>query len=340
MTTESRNASQDPIRVGVLGAATIVKEALLRPSSRVDGIQVTAIAARVPERAARYAAKHHIARAHSSYAQLLDDPDIDAVYIPLPSALHAQWIVEALNAGKHVLCEKPFTSNATAAEEVASVAATSSFALMEAYHSHYHPLRKRLHEILESGELGEIWGANAYACAPIPPGRDIRWNFALGGGGLLDLGYYPLRLLRDLFGEAGEVQATARTRGAIDARLEAQLTHVGGVTSTLMSSLWSKTLLASRLEVQGSKGRMRVGTPTHPQLGGKIRIEGICGSRTERPDRRSTYDYQLEAFRDAIRGGAIQTGAREAVAQLRAIDALYEAAGLPVRPSSPVRALK
>jgi predicted dehydrogenase len=107
-----------------------------------------------------------------------------------------------------------------------------------------------------------------------------------------------------------------------------------------MSSLWSKTLLASRLEVQGSKGRMRVGTPTHPQLGGKIRIEGICGSRTERPDRRSTYDYQLEAFRDAIRGGAIQTGAREAVAQLRAIDALYEAAGLPVRPSSPVRALK
>ncbi|MCQ6271439.1 Gfo/Idh/MocA family oxidoreductase [Pseudarthrobacter sp. R1] len=338
MAIESDTSRQTSIRVGVLGAANIVKEALLRPSARVEGIEVVAIAARDPERAARYAARHGIGKVHASYSSLLDDRDIDAVYIPLPSALHAQWMTAALEAGKHILCEKPFTSNAAAAEEVASAAATSSVVLMEAYHSHYHPLRQRLHDIIESGELGDIWSATAIACAPIPPGKDIRWNFELGGGGLLDLGYYPLRLLRDLFGEVTGMTATAKTRGEIDACLEAQLTHAGGVRSTLLSSIWSRKLLASRLEVQGSQGRMRVGTPTHPQLGGRIRIDGIRGSRVERPVRRSTFDYQLEAFRDAIRGGAVQTGAREAVAQLRTIDALYQAAGLSTRPSSPARA--
>ena len=334
----STSARQRPVRLGVLGAANIVRDALLRPSTRVEGIHVTAIAARDPARATRYAARHRIPQVHASYRDLLEDPDIDAVYIPLPSALHAQWIVEALHAGKHVLCEKPFTSNATAAEEVASVAATSPAVLMEAYHSHYHPLRLRLHEILGSGELGEIRSAESYACAPIPPGKDIRWNYPLGGGGLLDLGYYPLRLLRDLFGEVCEVKASARARDAIDSRLEAHLTHAGGIRSTLVSSLWSTNLLASRLEVRGSKGRMRVGTPTHPQLGGKIRIEGIGGSRIERPDRRSTYDYQLEAFRDAVRGGVVQTGAREAITQLRAVDTIYKASGLPPRPSISIRA--
>lgn len=336
--TKLPSSSPAPIRVGVLGAASIVKEALLRPCARVEGIDVVAVAARNSERAVRYAARHRIPKVHSSYAVLLDDPNIDAVYIPLPSALHAQWMIASLEAGKHVLCEKPFTSNAAAAAEVESLAATSSVVLMEAYHSHYHPLRQRLHDIIESGELGDIWSATATACAPIPPGKDIRWNFELGGGGLLDLGYYPLRLLRDLFGEVTGMTATAKSRGEIDARLEAHLTHSGGVQSTLLSSIWSRRLLGSRLEVHGSHGRMRVGTPTHPQLGGRIRIDGIQGSRVERPDRRSTFDYQLEAFRDAVRGGSVQTGAREAVAQLRTVDALYRAAGLSTRPSSPARA--
>jgi predicted dehydrogenase len=100
--------------------------------------------------------------------------------------------------------------------------------------------------------------------------------------------------------------------------------------------MWSTPILASRLEVHGSEGRLRVGTPTHPQLGGRIRLDGPAGGRVERPDRRPTYEYQLEAFREAVRGeGPVETGAREAVAQLAAIDSLYQTAGLPPRPSSP-----
>jgi predicted dehydrogenase len=325
----------DAVRVGVLGAARIVRDALVRPARSVSGVEVVALAARAPERAAASAAKHRIPKVHWSYDDLLADPDIDAVYVPLPAALHEEWTLAAIETGKHVLCEKPFTSNAAAAERVAARATASDVVVMEAYHSHYHPLRRRLHEILDSGELGEIRSASATFCAPILPGRDIRWNFELGGGGLLDVGYYPLRLLRELFGEVTGAEANARTRGAIDARLEARLTHAGGVESTLLSSMWSMPPLAMRLDVRGTAGRMRVGTPYHPQMGGRIHINGAAGRRVERPDRRSTYEYQLQAFRDAVRGGAVETGAREAVTQLRAIDAIYRAAGLSPRPSQP-----
>jgi predicted dehydrogenase len=323
-----------PLRIGVLGAARIVRGALLQPSMNVTGMDVAAIAARDPRRAAAYAIKHRIRNVRHSYEELLGDPDIDAVYIPLPAALHEEWTIAAIHAGKHILCEKPFTSNAAAAERVRAVAATSDVVVMEAYHSHHHPLRHRLHEILASGELGEIRSASATFCVPIPPGRDIRWNFALGGGGLLDVGYYPLRLVRDLFGSVTSVTATSSARGQIDARLDASLTHAGGVTSRVLCSMWSRSLVMMRLDVQGTEGRMRVGTPYHPQMGGRIRIFGKHGRRSEQPDRRSTYAFQLEAFRDAIRGTRpVETGTSEAIEQLFAIDDIYQAAGLSPRPS-------
>src|SRR4051794_30906018 len=166
MGTRSAGSSPSPVRLGILGAAGIVRDALVRPAAKVHGVEVAAIAARDPDRAAAHATKHRIAKVHRSYEDLLADPEIDAVYLPLPSALHARWTIAAIESGKHVLCEKPFTSNAAAAEEVAAVAAGSDVVVMEAYHSHYHPIRQRLHEILDSGELGEIRSAVAVAGAP------------------------------------------------------------------------------------------------------------------------------------------------------------------------------
>lgn len=331
----SASSASRTLRIGVLGAATIVPAALLRPMASVGGVEVVAIAARDRSRASTFAAKHRIPVVHGSYEDLLADPEVDAVYVPLPASLHARWTIAAIDAGKHVLCEKPFTSNAAAAAEVAAVAAASTVVVMEAYHSHFHPLRRRLHEILDSGELGRIRSVSAVAAAPIPPGRDIRWDLALGGGGLLDLGYYPLRLLRDLFGEVRPLSVTARSRGGVDARLEARLGHDSGVESRLVSAMWSWPPIASRIEVHGSAGRMRVGTPTHPQLGGVIRIANQHGRRVERPTRRSSYTYQLEAFRDAVLGAPVETGPEQAIAQLTAIDELYRAAGLAPRPSAP-----
>ena len=328
------DASGRTVRIGVLGAARIVKTALLVPSHAAEGVEVTAIAARDRDRAAAYASRRAIPRVHASYRALLADPELDAVYVPLPAALHAEWTIAAVDAGKHVLCEKPFTSNTAAAERVAAVAAASDRVVMEAYHSHYHPLQRRLHEIVASGELGSITTARASFCVPLPPGRNIRWNLALGGGGLLDVGYYPVRQLRELFGDDPSVAAArAWQRGEIDRLIEASLVFESGVHAAVVSSLWSRRLIGASLQVTGTHGRMHVSWPYHPQLRGRIRVHGRHGSRVERVNRRSTYVYQLEAFRDALRGGApVATDPAAAVTQMRTLDAIYQAAGMSARP--------
>src|SRR5262245_13249492 len=122
------------LRIGVLGAAPIAVAALIRPARRLPDVAVVAVAARDPGRARRFAAWHRIPRVHESYAALLDDPAIDAVYIPLPNSLHAYWTIRALQAGKHVLCEKPLAANALVAEQVASAAARTNRVLVEAFH--------------------------------------------------------------------------------------------------------------------------------------------------------------------------------------------------------------
>src|SRR2546422_5295627 len=129
----------DPLRFGILGAARIAPMALVRPAQRVPEASVLAVAARDPERARRFAARHGIPRVHPSYDALLADPEIDAIYNPLPNALHAPWTIRALAAGKHVLCEKPFAANAAEAGGMARAAERSGRGLMEAFHSRYHP---------------------------------------------------------------------------------------------------------------------------------------------------------------------------------------------------------
>jgi len=322
-----------PLRIGVLGAARIVHGALIEPSRTVEDVEVTAVAARDPERAAKYAARHGIPRVHRSYEDLLADPGLDAVYVPLPAARHAEWTIAAVEAGKHVLCEKPFTSNTESAERVAAVAASADRVVMEAYHSHYHPFQRRMREIV-AGELGPVTAARAIFAVPIPPGRDIRWNLALGGGGLLDVGYYPVRLLRELFGDAPTVvTARARERGGIDRLLTATLAFDSGVRAEVVSSIWSRRLLVSRLEVTGERGRLRVSWPYHPQMRCKASIRSASGKRVEIPNKRPTYAFQLEAFRDATRTGSpVPTDAPAAVAQMRTLDAIYRAAGMSARP--------
>lgn len=327
--------SASPIRIGILGAASVVPSALLRPSREVTGVATTTVAARDPHRAYRFALKHNIPRVRDSYEQLLSDPEIDAVYVALPAALHARWTMAAMQAGKHVLCEKPFTSNVDAARTVATAAGEADVVVMEAYHSAHHPLQQRLRNILASGQLGRVVCARAVFCIPLVSKKAIQWNAALGGGGLLDVGYYPLRLLRDLFGEPnGILDAQAWTCDNVDRRFEATMQLPRGVRGEVISAIWSRRLLASYLEVTGHDGSLRVSWPCHPQSGAKLLLRRGDQRRLERADRRPSYSFQLEAFRDAIRKGAPPiTGASEAVKQLQVIDDLYLAAGMPPRRS-------
>src|SRR5215207_627011 len=159
--------SSSPIRMGVLGAAAIVPVALMGPARSIPEVQVTAIAARDPQRARSFARRYKIPRVHQTYEDLLQDPEIDAIYNPLPNGLHAEWTIKALEAGKHVLCEKPFTSNATEARAVAAVAERTGLVVMEAFHYRYHPLMIRAVEVARSGELGELRFVEAWLQAPL-----------------------------------------------------------------------------------------------------------------------------------------------------------------------------
>src|ERR1700755_2326497 len=149
------------LRIGTLGSSRISQAALIEPSASVAEVTVAAVAARDPARAEAFALRHGIATAHGSYQEILDDPDVDAIYNPLPNSLHGPWTLRAIAAGKHVLCEKPFASNADEAAQVAEAAAGSGLVVMEAMHYRYHPLTRRLSDVV--AELGGARRAPARA---------------------------------------------------------------------------------------------------------------------------------------------------------------------------------
>jgi len=148
--------SLERLRIGTLGAARITPAALIKPARHVPEVSVTVVAARDPDRARQFAAKHGIPVVHASYDALIDDPGIDAIYNPLPNSLHAPWTLRAIEAGKHVLCEKPFTSNAAEAEQVAAAAKGSGLVVMEAFHYRYHPLARRMLDVVAGPDTGQV----------------------------------------------------------------------------------------------------------------------------------------------------------------------------------------
>jgi predicted dehydrogenase len=328
--------SAPPLRIGVLGAAAIAPAALIKPARAVDRVDVTAVAARDPERARKFAAKHGIARIHTSYDDLVADDEIDAVYNPLPNSLHAPWTIKALEAGKHVLCEKPLTSNAIEAEAVAAIADRTGRVLMEAFHYRYHPLMARAVELVQGGTLGEL--QHVYACMQIPllkPG-DIRYNTSLAGGAVMDLGCYSIHQLRSLAGEEPDVtRATAKQRPpGIDLWMQADLAFPGGASGRFTVSLYGAVPLRIGLWVQGSDGELRILNPTMPQLYSRFVVRDRKGKRTERFPRTPTYQYQLEAFAAAVLDGQpTLTPPSDSIANMRVIDAVYEAAGMQPRAS-------
>ena len=148
--------AEQPLRRGDLGAARIAPMALVGPARRVPGVEVLAVAARDRTRAEAFAARHRIPRVHPTYEALIADPEIEAIYNPLPNSLHAPWTIRALEAGKHVLCEKPFSATVAEAQAMADAAARSGRVLMEAFHYRYHALFARMRALLRAGEIGAM----------------------------------------------------------------------------------------------------------------------------------------------------------------------------------------
>ena len=337
----------EPLRIGTLGAAKIAPMALFKPAETVPEVEIVAIAARDRARAEKMARKHSIPTVHDSYDAVLADPNVQAVYNPLPNGLHGRWTIAALDAGKHVLCEKPFTANAREAEQVAAVAERTGLVVMEAFHYRYHPLVARLLEIVASGELGEIRRIETRMCFPLPPfgptGGDIRWQLDLAGGALMDAGCYAVHQLRTLAGAEPEVvSAEAKcAKPNVDRWTKAELRFADGRTGSIETAMWSKRLLSLGGFVDGSLGTMKITNMTGPQYFHKVVVRtqdprtGAKSRRKEKVKGEATYWYQLKAFAAAVREGApFPTTPSDSIANMRVIDAIYRAAGLQPREPS------
>lgn len=320
------------IRIGVLGAAAIAPIAVIDPAAELDGVEVTAVAARDPERAAELAREHEIPQVLSDYQAVIDDPQVDAVYIPTPASLHGYWTKQAIAAGKPVLCEKPFTANAAEAREVAAAANAANVLVMEAMHSPYHPIWQEAKRVLGSGDLGKIESVYAEFSWPIPDKTDIRWNPDLAGGALMDMGIYPVTLVADLFGPVTVQSAAAEAEGGVDGTLTAQLTGAAGEPITLQTSMDPDVEMAQVLRVKGTRGSLTFTGFVHPHNLGHLSITRGEETVEVTADPRSSYSYMLEAFRDAIQGDAgVPTDTEAAIVTMQLVDDLYEAAGLAPR---------
>jgi len=326
------------LKIGILGAANIAPGALIKPAHRTGKAEIVVVAARDAEKARKFADKHKIERVADSYEAVLADPELDAVYIPLPNGLHGHWTIAALEAGKHVLCEKPFTANADEARQVAEAAAAHpGLVVMEAFHYQYHPLTRRLVEIVQSGEIGIIKGIDISFSAPMAKPGDIRYQFALAGGAMMDMGCYPISLLRLLAAGPRVTSASAKLSSpAVDRAMDARFSLPEGGVARVRCSMFSASLLRLHAEVIGSEGTLKVFNPFAPQFGHRVRVETSSGTRREKFSRRATYDYQLEAFVAAVEDGApYPTTAVDAIRTMELIDATYVAAGLPIRQPTP-----
>ena len=324
-----------PLRFGVLGAARITPKALVRASANNRTVQLTRVAARDRSRAEAFAEEHGIGSVADSYQELIEAPDVDVVYNPLPMHLHAEWTIAALRAGKHVLCEKPFASNAAEAEEMVRVAAAEDRILGEAFHHRYHPLFEHVLNVSHSGVLGEISRVSGYFKIAIPQ-PDIRWNYETSGGALMDLGCYPLIWVCHVVDEEPTITSATATEGPpkVDATMSAEMTFPGGATGYLETSMVQPEDEPDdiRLEIVGDSGSMTVINPLSPQSGNRVIVRTESGETDVEFDAGDTYTHMVRAFCDhVVHGTDFPTKGSDSINNMAAIDAIYSAAGLPIR---------
>jgi predicted dehydrogenase len=323
------------VRLGIIGAANIADKAVIEPAKAIDEVELVGIAARDPARAEALARRTGMERVYPTYADLIADSSLDAVYIPLANSLHAEWALAALEAGRHVLCEKPLTSNAPQAQTVVETAQRCGRVMMEAFHWRYHPVAYRMIEL--SRQIGPLQGVEAHFNARIPS-DNVRFQYELAGGGFMDLGCYCVHMVRTVVGSEPEVLRAEAVEGppGIDLSMRAELSFSGGLHAVVSSSMVadrSEWPSAMTVRVWGEAGHFEVLNPMAPQMG--HRISGTLADGTtvdEVLDLRSSYEFQLRAFCRAVAGQERPlTGGQDAIANMRVIDAVYEASGLGAR---------
>jgi predicted dehydrogenase len=320
----------DALRLGLLSTAAINAQ-ILAGAAETDRVEVVAVASRDLARAEAYASGHGIERAHGTYDGLLADEGVDAVYIGLPNGMHHAWTMRALAAGKHVLCEKPYTRRAAEAEEAFSAAEDAGLVLAEAFMYRHHPQPTIVRDLVTGGAIGRLLSVRATFSFQLEDLSNIRASADLDGGALMDVGCYCVSGIRLLAGEPERVsgeQVTGQT--GVDMAFHGTLRCADAVVGQFEASF--RAPRRQSLEAVGDEGVLTLEAPFRADWGGPVRLARLDGETLADaeavaiPDG-NAYRLELENLADAIDGRAPQLLARDdAVGQARVIEALYRSA--------------
>ena len=285
-----------------------------------------AVGSRDPARAEAYSRRHGLERAHGSYEALLADGEVDAVYVSLPNGLHHEWTMKALEAGKHVLCEKPYSRHPGEVEEAFSLAEREGLVLTEAFMYRHHPQTAAVTGLVREGAIGPLRLVRTAFSFVLASLDDVRADATLAGGALMDLGCYCVSTIRLLGGEPESVvgeQAVGPT--GVDMSFEGELRLPGGALGSFRCSFVEPQ--HQQLEIAGEDGTVRVEAPWRVDWGGEVLLErGAEVTRVDVPEA-GLYEAELANFADAVAGAAEPLlGREDALGQARAIDALYRSA--------------
>ena len=313
---------------GILSTANIGRKVVTSAIQASAGSEVVAVASRDKTQAEKYAEELAIPQAYGSYEELLEDPNITAVYNPLPNSLHLPWTLRALESGKHVLCEKPLGLTAAECRQMNEVAEASGVVLMEAFMYRFHDRTQRLFELAQDGTFGTLQLIRARFAFTVADAENIRLSAPLGGGALMDVGCYCVNVARSLAGaQPKAVQALATWRQDVDETLTATLEFENGLTAQIDCALNQPRY--ERVELFGTEGFCEVESAFLPgsgetKLAYTTRQAGVTQLEFSAQNQ---YEKMVEHFaRCVTEGRSPKYGALEAAQNMAVIEALYESA--------------
>lgn len=320
-----------PVRWGILGAANIALQRVVPAMQHSPHTPVIAIASRDLAKARLAADRLGIPRAYGSYQELIDDPDIEAIYNPLPNHLHVPWTIRAAEAGKHVLCEKPLALSAKEAFRLLEVRARTGVQIAEAFMVRAHPQWAAVRELVAEGRLGELRLIVGHFSYFRRDPDDIRSRLEWGGGAIMDIGCYPITLSRWLFDEEPTAVIAAVDRDPdlhVDRLASGLLCFPSGQASFNCAT---QLVPSQRMELFGTEGRIELDIPFSPPSEHACRIlidDGtqLGGAAAEAITLPAVDQYRLQAerFSEAVRGvGAVSVTLEDAIANMSVIDALF-----------------
>ncbi|WP_134703034.1 Gfo/Idh/MocA family protein [Ammoniphilus sp. YIM 78166] len=316
------------IKYGIMSTARIADKQVVPAIHSAANAEVIAVASRDEKKARMFAERHQIPKVYDSYEKLLEDPDIDAVYIPLPNHLHAEWTIRAAEKGKHILCEKPIALNAKQAMEMVESCKQHGVKFMEAFMYQFHPQWKRVRELIDKGEIGKVKKINAAFSFLLNQPNDIRLEPLKGGGALYDVGTYCVHVSSLLLGgEPSQVQSIAKFSNQVDLTLNAQLVFPNDVMVQFDCSF--EYAQRQFVEIVGEIGVIKVTLPFRPDKGvPAIDISGHLGHRVETFEEYDAYTLQIEHFSSCILYDQKPFYSPEkSIANMKIIDQIYSMAG-------------